>query len=92
MTSYILVFMFTFSDGRQIRATQDAVALEEYRPVRTLAGCQKVADLREARMNVGFAAHPGLVQTVTIHCKPAPKPVRRKSHDRRRKAGSAHPD
>jgi len=85
MTSYILVFLFTLADGRQIRATQDAVALEEYRPVKTLAGCQKVADLREARMNVGFAAHPGLVQTVTITCKPAT----RRHYERRRKAGSA---
>lgn len=71
MTSYILIFMFTLSDGRQIRATQDAVHLEEYRPVRTLAGCQKVAATREARMNVGFAAHPGIIQTVTITCQKA---------------------
>lgn len=78
MTAYILVFMFTLADGRQIRATQDAVALEEYRPVRTLSGCQKVADLREARMNVGFAAHPGLVQTVTITCTPATRRQRKK--------------
>jgi hypothetical protein len=47
MTAYILVFLFTLHDGRQVRATQDAVALEEYRPVKTLAGCQQVADLRE---------------------------------------------
>lgn len=77
MTSYILIFMFTLSDGRQIRATQDAVHLEEYRPVKTLAGCQKVADLREARMNVGFAAHPSLVQTVMITCEKA-NPRKRK--------------
>lgn len=77
MTSYILIFLFTLSNGQQIRATQDAVHLEEYRPVKTLAGCQRVADLREARMNAGFDAHPGLVQSVTIHCQKA-KPVRRK--------------
>ena len=80
MTSYILIFLFTFHDGRQVTATQDAVALEEYRPVRTLAGCQQVADIREARMNAGFAAHPGLVQTVTIHCRKA-KPTRRKRYN-----------
>lgn len=80
MTSYILIFIFTFADGRQITATQDATHLEEYRPVRTLRGCQQVADLREARMNVGFAAHPGLVQTVTIHCRKAlPAKKRHKS-------------
>lgn len=78
MTSYVLVFLFTLASGEQIRATQDAVHLEEYRPVRTLAGCQKVADLREARMNVGFAAHPGLVKTVTIHCRKATPVKRRK--------------
>lgn len=72
MTSWVLVFLFTFHDGRQIRATQDAVALEEYRPVRTLAGCQQVADAREARMNRAFADHPGIVQAVTIHCRKAP--------------------
>ena len=77
MTHWLLVFLFTFHDGRQIRATQDAVALEEYRPVRTLAGCQQVADVREARMNRGFVEHPGIVQAVTIHCKKA-KPVREK--------------
>ena len=77
MTAYILVFLFTLADGRQIRATQDAVALEEYRPVRTLRGCQQVADIREARMNAGFVQHPGLVKVVTIHCKKA-QPVRRK--------------
>lgn len=71
MTSWVLVFLFTFHDGRQITATQDAVALEEYRPVRTLRGCQQVADAREARMNRGFAEHPGIVQAVTIHCQKA---------------------
>ena len=80
MTSWVLVFLFTFHDGRQVEATQDAVALEEYRPVRTLKGCQEVADLREARMNVGFAAHPGLVQAVTIHCRKA-----RPANNRRKK-------
>lgn len=78
MTAYILIFMFTLTSGEQIRATQDAVHLEEYRPVRTLRGCQQVAALREARMNVGFAAHPGLVQTVTITCKPATRRQRKK--------------
>ena len=73
MTSWLLVFLFTFHDGRQVTATQDAVALEEYRPVRTLAGCQQVADAREARMNRGFAERPGLVQAVTIHCRKAPQ-------------------
>ena len=82
MTSYILVFLFTLHDGRQIRATQDAVALEEYRPVKTLEGCQRVADLREARMNVGFAAHPSLVQSVTIHCKKANNKKHKKSKTR----------
>ena len=76
MTAYILVFLFTLADGRQIRATQDAVALEEYRPVRTLRGCQQVADIREQRMNAEFVRHPGLVQAVTIHCQKA-QPVRR---------------
>lgn len=76
MTSWVLVFLFTFHDGRQIRATQDATHLEEYRPVKTLTGCQQVADVREARMNAGFVDHPGLVQAVTIHCRKA-KPVRR---------------
>ncbi len=71
MTQWVLIFLFTFADGRQVEARQDAVHLEEYKPVRTLAGCQRVADLREARMNVGFAAHPSLVQSVTIHCKKA---------------------
>ena len=77
MTAYILVFLFTLADGRQVRATQDAVALEEYRPVKTLAGCQQVADAREARMNRGFVDHPGLVQNVLITCRKA-QPVRRK--------------
>ena len=76
MTAYVLVFLFTLSSGEQIRATQDAVALEEYRPVKTLAGCQQVADVREARMNAGFVRHPGIVQTVTIHCRKA-QPQRR---------------
>lgn len=79
MTSWVLVFLFTFHDGRQIRATQDAVALEEYRPVRTLAGCQQVADAREARMNRGFADHPGIVQSVIISCRKA-LPSRRGKH------------
>jgi len=82
MTAYILVFLFTLADGRQIRATQDAVALEEYRPVKTLAGCQQVADAREARMNKGFVEHPGLVQSVTIHCQKAqPAKRHRKKND-----------
>ena len=71
MTHWILVFLFTFADGRQVEATQDAVALEEYRPVHTLRGCQQVADAREARMNREFAEHPGLVKAVTIHCRKA---------------------
>ena len=78
MTSWVLVFLFTFHDGRQVTATQDAVALEEYRPVRTLKGCQQVADAREARMNRGFTEHPGLVQAVTIHCRKAKYRQRRK--------------
>lgn len=69
MTSWVLVFLFTFHDGRQVRVTQDAVHIEKYAPVRTLEGCEKVASLREARMNVGFVAHPGPVASVTIHCK-----------------------
>ena len=69
MTAYILIFMFTLADGRQLRAEQDAVRLEEYRPVKTLEQCRRVAALREARMNVEFAAYPGLVQTVTITCE-----------------------
>ena len=81
MTAYILVFLFTLADGRQIRATQDAVALEEYRPVKTLEGCQQVADAREARMNRGFADHPGLVQSVIISCRKA-QPAK-KRHKRR---------
>ena len=89
MTSYILVFMFTLSSGEQIEARQDAVALEEYRPVKTLKGCQQVASLRESRMNVGFAANPGLIQSVLITCKPA---TRRHYADRRRKAGKTHTD
>ena len=76
MTSWVLVFLFTFHDGRQVEARQDAVALEEYRPVRTLRGCQQVADIREQRMNAEFVRHPGLVQAVTIHCRKA-KPVKR---------------
>ena len=84
MTAYILVFLFTFHDGRQIRATQDAVALEEYRPVRTLKGCQQVADEREARMNKGFTEHPGLVQTVTITCRKAAPSSNRPRHKNRR--------
>jgi len=78
MTSWVLVFLFTFHDGRQVTATQDATHLEEYRPVRTLSGCQQVADAREARMNTGFAEHPGIVQTVTIHCRKATPARRRK--------------
>lgn len=78
MTSYILVFLFTLSSGEQIRATQDAVHLEEYRPVRTLKGCQQVAMEREARMNRGFVDHPGLVRTVLIICKPATRRQRKK--------------
>ena len=86
MTSYLLVFLFTFSDGRQVEAIQDAVHLEEYKPVRTLSGCQKVADLREARMNVGFAAHPGIVRAVTIHCRKAAQRNggKRYAHERRK--------
>ena len=80
MTSYILVFLFTLADGRQIRATQDAVKLEEYRPVKTLELCQRVAMEREARMNRGFAAHPGLVKNVFITCKPATQRTKRKRH------------
>lgn len=76
MTSWVLVFLFTFHDGRQVTATQDAVALEEYRPVKTLAGCQSVATEREARMNRGFVDHPGLVQNVLITCRKA-KPSKR---------------
>ena len=76
MTAYILIFVFTLANGEQVMAQQDAVRLEEYRPVKTLAGCQRVADLREARMNAGFDAHPGLVQSVTIHCQKA-KPRKR---------------
>ena len=88
MTSWVLVFLFTFHDGRQVEATQDAVVLEEYRPVRTLRGCQQVADAREARMNRGFAEHPGLVQNVLITCRKA-TPQRRGKHAPRKKTGRA---
>ena len=72
MTSWVLVFLFTFHDGRQIRATQDAVALEEYRPVKTLEGCQQVADAREQRMNKLFSLHQEqLIRSVSIKCVPA---------------------
>jgi len=72
MTSYILVFFFTLADGRQIRATQDATHLEEYRPVKTLAGCQQVADAREQRMNKLFSLHQEqLIRSVSIKCVPA---------------------
>ena len=90
MTSWVLVFLFTFHDGRQIRAMQDAVALEEYRPVRTLKGCQQVADLREQRMNAGFVEHPGLVQSVIISCQkanPAKKRHRKKNDASRKTTG-----
>lgn len=69
MTSWVLVFLFTFHDGRQIRATQDAVALEEYRPVKTLEQCQRVAMEREGRMNRCFVDNPCLVKSVEINCK-----------------------
>lgn len=69
MTSYVLIFLFTLSSGEQIRATQDATHLEEYRPVKTLEQCQRVALEREARMNRCFVDNPGLVQNVLITCK-----------------------
>ena len=78
MTAYILIFVFTLANGEQVMAQQDAVHLEEYRPVRTLKGCQQVALEREARMNRGFVDHPGLVQTVRISCKPATRRQRKK--------------
>ena len=78
MTSYILVFLFTLSSGEQVTATQDATHLEEYKPVKTLEQCQRVAMEREARMNRGFVDHPGLVQSVTIHCRKAEISKRRK--------------
>lgn len=76
MTAYILIFVFTLANGEQVMAQQDAVHLEEYRPVKTLAGCQSVAIEREARMNRGFVDHPGLVQNVLITCRKA-KPSKR---------------
>jgi len=79
MTSYVLIFLFTLSSGEQIRATQDATHLEEYRPVKTLEQCQRVAMEREARMNRCFVDNPGLVQNVLITCKKAtPKHKRKK--------------
>ena len=71
MTSYILLFLFTFADGRQIEARQDATHLEEYRPVKTLEQCQRVAFEREARMNRGFVDNPGIIQNVLITCQKA---------------------
>lgn len=87
MTAYILVFLFTLADGRQITATQDATHLEEYSPVRTLRGCQQVADVREARMNRGFVEHPGLVQSVRINCVFSKKQEKRSHYGKTRKSG-----
>lgn len=69
MTSWVLVFLFTFNDGKQVTVTQPATYIEKYAPIRTLEKCERVAALREARINVGFAAYPGPVSSVTIHCK-----------------------
>lgn len=71
MTSFVLFFTFTLASGDIVTAMQDATHLEEYKPVRTLAQCERVAMEREARMNRGFVDHPGLVRSVIIDCKPA---------------------
>ena len=78
MTSYILIFMFTLADGRQIRATQDATHLEEYRPVKTIEQCQRVAMEREGRMNRCFIDNECLVKNVLITCKKATRKHKRK--------------
>jgi len=78
MTSYILIFLFTLADGRQIRATQDATHLEEYRPVKTLEQCQRVAMEREARMNRCFIDNECLVKSVEINCEKAKHKSKRK--------------
>ena len=87
MTSWILVFAFTFADGRQVVAEQHATHLEKYAPVRELAMCEDIARIRADRLNAVIEDNPhGLIRRVEAHCKQAkPAKMPRRNKGRRLK-------
>lgn len=85
MTSWILVFAFTFADGRQVIAEQHATHLEKYAPVLKRETCEDIARIRADRINAVLEDEPnGLIRHVEAHCRKAETVKRTRRNKSRR--------